>query len=140
MLNVTKIQDLLNKRETEEEEVSKTGCRSWHPEYGAWMVEGTPDAPYSGWMADLWCVKANMWVLRARLLMALGKHEISPTVRILSGSAMSTPCQHHDWKRNVNTMVPLWNDEKTDVTPNRQHSCPGRCAQARRAGCKDSSQ
>ena len=81
-LNATKIQDLLNKQGTEEEEVSEMGRCSWHPEYGAWMVEDTPDAPYGGWTADLRRVEANMRVRRARLLMVLGVDEISPTMGV----------------------------------------------------------
>lgn len=37
------------------EEVSlhlEDGCK-WHPEYGSWMVEGTPREPFSGCIADL---------------------------------------------------------------------------------------
>ena len=56
----------------------------WHPEYGAWVVDGTPDAPYGDCTADLRRIEANMRVWRARLLMALGEDEISPTVRVLS--------------------------------------------------------
>ena len=33
---------------------------AWHPEYGAWMVEGTPRFPYSGFTADLRRVETNM--------------------------------------------------------------------------------
>ena len=173
---------LLNKCETEEEEVSETGRYCWHPEYGAWMFEGTPDAPYGGWTADLWRVEANMRVRPARLLMALGEDEISPTVVAFRTMGVGQFCMlngqtefelrgkydasayipdeiinphprfwtrtQNIWpqrQRNVNTMVRLWKDEKTDVTPepeapNGQHSYPGRCEQARRAGCKDSSQ
>ena len=41
---------------------------AWHPEYGAWMVEGTPRVPYGGFTHDLARVEANMRVRPARLL------------------------------------------------------------------------
>ena len=52
----------------------------WVPEYGAWMVEGTPEVPYAGFAADLLRVERNMKVRRARLLAALRPNEICPTV------------------------------------------------------------
>lgn len=33
---------------------------SWHPEFGSWMVEATPGAPYAGDTSDLLLVQANM--------------------------------------------------------------------------------
>ena len=42
------------------------GC-AWHPEYGRWMVEGTPSRPYGGYAADLLRVERNMRLRRRRL-------------------------------------------------------------------------
>ena len=44
---------------------------SWRPEYGAWMIEGTPGAPYGGSTADLRAVERNMAVRRFRIERAL---------------------------------------------------------------------
>lgn len=55
------------------------GC-SWVPEYGAWMIEGTPSAPYGGFTTDLRKVEANMRLRRARLLEVLREDEIAPSV------------------------------------------------------------
>eukprot|EP00928_Gymnodinium_smaydae_P020646 TRINITY_DN17986_c0_g1_i1.p1 TRINITY_DN17986_c0_g1~~TRINITY_DN17986_c0_g1_i1.p1 ORF type:complete len:777 (-),score=166.32 TRINITY_DN17986_c0_g1_i1:33-2363(-) len=52
----------------------------WVPEYGSWMVEGTPAGPYAGFAADLLRVEKNMRMRRARLLAALKPNEICPTV------------------------------------------------------------
>ena len=52
----------------------------WVPEYGSWMIEATPEAPYAGFAADLLRVEQNMKVRRARLLAALKPNEICPTV------------------------------------------------------------
>jgi glutamate--cysteine ligase catalytic subunit len=55
------------------------GC-TWHPEYGAWMVESTPSRPYTGYAADLLRIERNMVIRRRRLLSALRENEIAPTV------------------------------------------------------------
>uniref|UniRef100_K3X2U0 Glutamate--cysteine ligase n=1 Tax=Globisporangium ultimum (strain ATCC 200006 / CBS 805.95 / DAOM BR144) TaxID=431595 RepID=K3X2U0_GLOUD len=46
---------------------SNEGC-NWVPEYGAWMIEGTPSVPYGGFTTDLRKVEGNMRLRRARLL------------------------------------------------------------------------
>ncbi|CAM9912343.1 unnamed protein product, partial [Phaeothamnion confervicola] len=43
------------------------GC-TWHPEYGAWMVEATPRDPFGGYASDLLRVERNMRLRRKRLL------------------------------------------------------------------------
>ena len=48
---------------------------SWHPEYGGWMIEGTPRFPYSGFTADLRRVETNMILRRTRLAASLGPGE-----------------------------------------------------------------
>ncbi|RLN95653.1 hypothetical protein BBJ28_00007437 [Nothophytophthora sp. Chile5] len=55
------------------------GC-NWVPEYGAWMIEGTPSMPYGGFTTDLRKVETNMRLRRARLLALLRDDEIAPTV------------------------------------------------------------
>ncbi|CCI41029.1 unnamed protein product [Albugo candida] len=55
------------------------GCQ-WVPEYGAWMIEGTPKVPYGGFTNDLRKVEANMRLRRARLLEVLAEDEIAPTI------------------------------------------------------------
>mmetsp|Transcript_4773 Transcript_4773/g.7223 ORF Transcript_4773/g.7223 Transcript_4773/m.7223 type:complete len:774 (+) Transcript_4773:57-2378(+) len=58
------------------------GC-TWHPEYGAWMVEATPRNPFSGYAADLLRVERNMRLRRKRILSVLLPNEIAPTVTCL---------------------------------------------------------
>lgn len=55
------------------------GC-NWVPEYGAWMVEATPNRPYTGYTNDLLRVERNMRLRRKRILSALKENEIAPTV------------------------------------------------------------
>lgn len=43
---------------------------TWHPEYGAYMLEGTPNFPYHHDIKDLLCVEQNL-ILRRRQMEAL---------------------------------------------------------------------
>ncbi|CAM9741582.1 unnamed protein product [Ascophyllum nodosum] len=55
------------------------GC-TWHPEYGAWMVEATPRSPFAGYAADLVRVERNMRLRRKRILSVLRPGEVAPTM------------------------------------------------------------
>lgn len=74
------IRDNLNAREESESHFVE-GC-NWMPEYGAWMVEGTPSKPYTGYSNDLLRVERNMRLRRARLLTQLKPNEIVPTLSV----------------------------------------------------------
>ena len=70
--------DELNQKENEHSQISE-GC-NWVPEYGAWMVEATPNRPYTGFSTDLLRVERNMRLRRKRILTVLKDNEIAPTV------------------------------------------------------------
>ena len=70
--------DELNRKESVYSQVVE-GC-NWVPEYGAWMVEATPNRPYTGYTTDLLRVERNMRLRRKRILTVLDENEISPTV------------------------------------------------------------
>lgn len=72
------IMDELNKKETSNSQMAE-GC-NWVPEYGAWMVEATPNRPYTGYATDLLRVERNMRLRRKRMLTVLKDDEIAPTV------------------------------------------------------------
>jgi len=72
------VQNALNQRE--KKMMSRPDGCTWHNEYGAWMVEGTPRAPYSGYASDLLQVESNMRRRRRRLLAALARGEVAPTM------------------------------------------------------------
>eukprot|EP00549_Striatella_unipunctata_P000406 CAMPEP_0118689790 /NCGR_PEP_ID=MMETSP0800-20121206/9691_1 /TAXON_ID=210618 ORGANISM="Striatella unipunctata, Strain CCMP2910" /NCGR_SAMPLE_ID=MMETSP0800 /ASSEMBLY_ACC=CAM_ASM_000638 /LENGTH=919 /DNA_ID=CAMNT_0006587239 /DNA_START=823 /DNA_END=3582 /DNA_ORIENTATION=- len=74
------IMDDLNSKENKFSQ-NVEGC-NWVPEYGAWMVEATPNRPYTGFTTDLLRVERNMRLRRKRMLTALGEDEIAPTVSI----------------------------------------------------------
>ena len=67
------------------------GC-AWHPEYGRWMVEGTPSRPYGGYAADLCRVERNMRLRRRRLLAELDDDEICPTLVTFPGFGVGDFC------------------------------------------------
>eukprot|EP00049_Salpingoeca_infusionum_P025962 m.22897 g.22897 ORF g.22897 m.22897 type:complete len:629 (+) comp8430_c0_seq3:84-1970(+) len=67
------------------EEVAKTWPRDeagtviWHPEYGRYMLETTPGAPYGGSVADFLKVEKNMALRRKQ-----AESILSPDVRLLT--------------------------------------------------------
>jgi len=65
--------------EKEIENLHQVESCTWHPEFGAWMVESTPGKPYSNYANDLLRVEKNMIIRRRRLLSVLNKNEIAPT-------------------------------------------------------------
>lgn len=77
-LRAKQIMDTLNQKEAEHSQLVE-GC-NWVPEYGAWMVEATPDRPYTGYTNDLLRVERNMRLRRKRLLTVLNDTEVAPTV------------------------------------------------------------
>eukprot|EP00534_Pseudo-nitzschia_fraudulenta_P007949 CAMPEP_0201144766 /NCGR_PEP_ID=MMETSP0851-20130426/6512_1 /ASSEMBLY_ACC=CAM_ASM_000631 /TAXON_ID=183588 /ORGANISM="Pseudo-nitzschia fraudulenta, Strain WWA7" /LENGTH=927 /DNA_ID=CAMNT_0047419663 /DNA_START=232 /DNA_END=3015 /DNA_ORIENTATION=- len=77
-LRAKAVMDELNRKEAEHSQISE-GC-NWVPEYGGWMVEATPNRPYSGFSTDLLRVERNMRLRRKRMLTVLSDNEIAPTV------------------------------------------------------------
>jgi len=77
-LRAKEIMDELNEKERAHAHRSE-GCK-WVPEYGSWMVEATPNAPYRGFANDLLRVERNMRLRRKRMLCVLAEDEIAPTV------------------------------------------------------------
>lgn len=43
------------------------GC-TWHPEFGAWMIESTPSKPYTNYVSDLLRVERNMVTLDINII------------------------------------------------------------------------
>ncbi|XP_036318895.1 glutamate--cysteine ligase [Rhagoletis pomonella] len=70
-----KAQKLLNKL-NEKELADPNGVKSlWRPEYGAYMIEGTPGKPFGGLMAHFNLVEANMRYRRTEVTELLDKDE-----------------------------------------------------------------
>ncbi|XP_048481719.1 glutamate--cysteine ligase isoform X2 [Plutella xylostella] len=68
--------ELLEKLQ-EPENTDPTNCKSlWRPEYGAYMVEGTPGRPYGGLLAHFNIVEANMRYRRAEASTLLKDGEV----------------------------------------------------------------
>lgn len=66
----------------EKEHNDPTGVKSlWRPEYGAYMIEGTPGKPYGGLLAHFNVVEANMRYRRIEVaeLLSPGEHVMSIT-------------------------------------------------------------
>lgn len=61
----------------EKEQADPTSVKSlWRPEYGAYMIEGTPGKPYGGLMAHFNIVEANMKYRREEAQELLKKGEV----------------------------------------------------------------
>lgn len=61
----------------EKELADPTGVKSlWRPEYGAYMIEGTPGKPYGGLLAHFNIVEANMRYRREEAEMLLNPGEV----------------------------------------------------------------
>ncbi len=77
-------EELLDTLRAREEQSGRSDNRkeasAWHPEYGSWMVEGTPRMPFGGFVRDLRRVELSMRLRRRRLLAALKDDEIAPSV------------------------------------------------------------
>lgn len=52
----------------------------WRPEYGAYMIEGTPGKPYGGLLAHFNIVEANMRYRREEAQQLLGPNEVLMTI------------------------------------------------------------
>ena len=70
--------DQLNDKESSSSQMVE-GC-NFVPEYGAWMVEATPNRPYTGYTSDLLRVERNMRLRRKRILTVLDDDECAPTI------------------------------------------------------------
>lgn len=81
MLKAAEVREQLNLKEKSPDSHFAEGC-TWMPEYGSWMVEGTPNRPYSGYTNDLLRVERNMRLRRARMLAALGPDETALTLTV----------------------------------------------------------
>ncbi|CAM9267298.1 unnamed protein product [Ectocarpus sp. 4 AP-2014] len=77
----TRAADVVKELQTREDEHAyrSEGCQ-WMPEYGSWMLEGTPKVPLRGLTTHLARVERNMRLRRKRLLATLADDEISPTM------------------------------------------------------------
>lgn len=76
--------DIIAKLQAEDEEVVKAGGAQraiWHPEYGAWMIEATPNAPFGGHSGDFLDLEPSLRYRRKRITQSLPKnHGLSSIV------------------------------------------------------------
>lgn len=66
----------------------------WRPEYGSYMIEGTPGQPYGGTMSEFNTVEDNMRKRRKEATSVLGEHQALCTItsfpRLVPTSACSS--------------------------------------------------
>lgn len=69
--------EIINKLEAEDELLpEEERMCTWHPEYGAWMVEATPSRPFGGYDLDLENVESSMRMRQQRISAALDDDEL----------------------------------------------------------------
>jgi hypothetical protein len=64
------LENLRNKEELHGRSDNRKEACAWHPEYGSWMVEGTPRMPFGGFVRDLRRVELSMRLRRQRFVHA----------------------------------------------------------------------
>ncbi|KAF9118819.1 hypothetical protein BGW39_000844 [Mortierella sp. 14UC] len=80
-----RVWEILQALEKEEEEANKDPAKkllvnsSWHPEYGRYMLEGTPGEPYMGLPRDLLEVERNMKLRRELACRFMKPNEVPVT-------------------------------------------------------------
>jgi len=79
-LRATEVREALSAKEALRPVKSQVEGCAWMPEYGSWMVEGTPRTPYAGYSNDLMRVERNMRLRRARLMAGLPENHVAPTL------------------------------------------------------------
>ncbi|KAG0264191.1 hypothetical protein DFQ27_001375 [Actinomortierella ambigua] len=81
-----RVREMLDELSKEEEEALNNPEKhivvrtSWKPEYGRYMLEGTPGTPYTGRPKDLVTVEANMKLRRQLAIEQMKPHEIPVTL------------------------------------------------------------
>ncbi|XP_015364646.1 PREDICTED: glutamate--cysteine ligase [Diuraphis noxia] len=73
-------QDILSKLNEKEANDPHNVKSLWRPEYGAYMIEGTPGKPYGGLLAHFNIVEANMRYRREEAQQLLGPDEVLMTI------------------------------------------------------------
>lgn len=71
-----KAKPVLDTLQLTEQESPHDHPTTWRPEYGAFMVEGTPGKPYGGHLAHFNVVEANMRLRRQEIQNLLGENEV----------------------------------------------------------------
>uniref|UniRef100_A0A8C9WW58 Glutamate--cysteine ligase n=1 Tax=Scleropages formosus TaxID=113540 RepID=A0A8C9WW58_SCLFO len=83
----------------------------WRPEYGSYMIEGTPGQPYGGNMSDFNTVEDNMGKRRREALSVLKENETLGTITSFP-STLTRNIRHRRGEKVV-INVPIFKDQST---------------------------
>ncbi|XP_077585151.1 glutamate--cysteine ligase catalytic subunit isoform X2 [Stigmatopora nigra] len=72
--------DVLNTLQSQGEMINPNHPTLWRPEYGSYMIEGTPGQPYGGTMSEFNTVESNMGKRRREASSILNQNEILCTI------------------------------------------------------------
>ncbi|XP_078069377.1 glutamate--cysteine ligase catalytic subunit isoform X3 [Mustelus asterias] len=73
-------EEILHELQNQGEKTNPNHPTLWRPEYGSYMIEGTPGQPYGGTMADFNTVEANMKLRRQEVFSLLKVNETICTI------------------------------------------------------------
>uniref|UniRef100_A0A672HKP0 Glutamate--cysteine ligase n=1 Tax=Salarias fasciatus TaxID=181472 RepID=A0A672HKP0_SALFA len=74
--------DVLETLQEQGENINPNHPTLWRPEYGSYMIEGTPGQPYGGTMSEFNTVEGNMGKRRREASSVLNKNETLSTFRL----------------------------------------------------------
>uniref|UniRef100_A0A8C6EF64 Glutamate--cysteine ligase n=1 Tax=Moschus moschiferus TaxID=68415 RepID=A0A8C6EF64_MOSMO len=83
----------------------------WRPEYGSYMIEGTPGQPYGGTMSEFNTVEDNMRKRRREATSLLGEHQALCTITSFP-STLTRNIRHRRGEKVV-INVPIFKDKNT---------------------------
>uniref|UniRef100_A0A672RSD9 Glutamate--cysteine ligase n=1 Tax=Sinocyclocheilus grahami TaxID=75366 RepID=A0A672RSD9_SINGR len=103
--------DVLEILQEKGENINPNHPTLWRPEYGSYMIEGTPGQPYGGTMSEFNTVEDNMGKRRREAASVLNKNETLLTVTSFP-STLTRNIRHRRGEKVV-INVPIFKDKNT---------------------------
>uniref|UniRef100_A0A673M6T9 Glutamate--cysteine ligase n=1 Tax=Sinocyclocheilus rhinocerous TaxID=307959 RepID=A0A673M6T9_9TELE len=103
--------DVLETLQEKGEKINPNHPTLWRPEYGSYMIEGTPGQPYGGTMSEFNTVEDNMGKRRREAASVLNKNETLLTVTSFP-STLTRNIRHRRGEKVV-INVPIFKDKNT---------------------------
>ncbi|XP_043535519.1 glutamate--cysteine ligase catalytic subunit isoform X3 [Chiloscyllium plagiosum] len=101
-------EEILHELQNRGEKTNPNHPTLWRPEYGSYMIEGTPGQPYGGTMADFNTVEANMKFRRQEVSFLLKANETICTITAFP-STLTRNIRHRRGEK-IAINVPIYKD------------------------------
>ncbi|XP_041043314.1 glutamate--cysteine ligase catalytic subunit isoform X2 [Carcharodon carcharias] len=102
-------EEILHELQNQGEKTNPNHPTLWRPEYGSYMIEGTPGQPYGGTMADFNTVEANMKLRRQEVFSLLKVNETICTITAFP-STLTRNIRHRRGEK-IAINVPIYKDK-----------------------------